>query len=457
MSDFVLLSKQFSLKGSQEEQILLALVGGEKYVLTADQYEFLSLCDGTLQISQILAQYDDISQDVITDFIKDLRKIGAIDISNQPANRTLKPKLAPSPRLQTIQLEATSACNLTCLHCYQGKQYPVANNLTQEECCKLIKQLAKMQVEGVSISGGEPLLDDKTYQLARLVEAHDMRVLALFTNGLLLEHHVVAEISEWQSQPTVFVSLDAITPDAFKFRGIKPAEAPEALKQTITGIEMLVAAKLPVVINTVVNQSNIATLHSMHKCVQSLGVASWRLGFPKRVGFFQEAYRQSEVPWNELLPAMFALLRHHLKCGNPFHLQIEYLYRNELFEDFTVLPDNAHICDYEGRRHSCCVKPNGDVVSCAYCTNMPVGNIRQQPLDDIWYSAAMQSTKDLRIIDISECSECELRGYCATGCRANASFLGGDFRASKDEYACRAVHYFVDQVLPYLQAQGIAK
>lgn len=457
MNDYVLLSNQFTLKGSREEQILLGLIGGERYKLTPDQYDLLCLCDGSLNTSEIHATYDHASQSVIDKFLANLRSIGAITTSNKAAYRKLQLELVPSPRLQTVQLEATSVCNLSCAHCYQGKQYPVKDNLNQDECDRLISELAQIQVEGVSLSGGEPLLDDKTYHLAHQIELNDMRVTALFTNGLLLDQHTVAEICSLRSQPTMFISLDTLTPDKFRFRGIKPATAKAALQKVFNGIAMLVEAGLPVVINTAVNQSNIITLRDMHKFVHDIGVASWRLGFPKRAGFFRSTYQSLEASWDKLLSACFDLLRHHLEHGNPFHIQIEYLYRDELFENLEMLPDSAHICDYEGRRHSCCIKPNGNVVSCAYCNDMPLGNIRQKPLGDIWYSTAMQSTKDLRIVDVTECNGCSLREYCAAGCRANASFLGGDFRTSKDHYACQAVQYFVDQVLPYLRTKGIAK
>ena len=73
----------------------------------------------------------------------------------------------------------------------------------------------------------------------------------------------------------------------------------------------------------------------------------------------------------------FNLLKRHINNGRPFHLQMEYLYREELLENFEELTDQNYVCDYEGRRESCCIKPNGDVVACAYCTDFPIGNIRK--------------------------------------------------------------------------------
>ncbi|KKT94031.1 MAG: Radical SAM additional 4Fe4S-binding domain protein [Parcubacteria group bacterium GW2011_GWA2_45_14] len=457
MRDYMILSTDFTLKGSHEEQVLLHLAGGEKYELTRDQYDLLCLFDGSFTLSQIHSQYDRASQIVIEKFLARLNKLGAITSSSKRGQRKAQRKLVSSPRLKNVQLEATSVCNLSCAHCYQASMYPVYKNITRADCDELIAQLSTMQVEGVSISGGEPLLDSKTIHLAHEVERNDMRVTSLFTNGLLLDKDIAAEISSWRSQPTIFISLDTLVPENFRFRSIQRKAAKIALGRVFDGITMITSKGLPIVINTAVNQCNLSKLFDMHEYIKNLGIASWRLGFPKRTGNFRDSYHDLEVPWDNLLSASFALLRHHLECGNPFHIQIEYLYRDELFADMAMLPDSSYVCDYEGRRNSCCIKPNGDVVSCAYCSKMPLGNILIQRMESIWYSGSMQSIKNMRICDVTECCDCTLRGYCAAGCRANASFLGGDFKTSKDPYACQAVRYFVDQVLPYLRQQGIAK
>jgi sulfatase maturation enzyme AslB (radical SAM superfamily) len=67
----------------------------------------------------------------------------------------------------------------------------------------------------------------------------------------------------------------------------------------------------------------------------------------------------------------------------------------------------------------------------------------------------MQRVKEIRIQDVEECKGCELRSWCATGCRANAYFLNGDFENGRDDYACMAVRFFVDQVMPFLRREGV--
>ncbi|MBU1137093.1 SPASM domain-containing protein [Patescibacteria group bacterium] len=141
----------------------------------------------------------------------------------------------------------------------------------------------------------------------------------------------------------------------------------------------------------------------------------------------------------------------YLLTVNPF--PIEYLFREELFERKSLHPlsDQDYVCDYEGRRSECCIKPNGDVVSCAYCSDLPVGNIKESSLWNIWYSSEMEKYKKIKIGDVNECKDCGIKSLCGTGCRANAFFLHSDFLNAKDDYACKAVEFFNQRVLPLLK------
>lgn len=457
MERFVALSDQSTLKGSQTEQILLNLTRGSRYELTRDQFDFLSLCDGSRPLAKIIEEYDVHSRPVVISFLEELKNIEAVIIANHPISRVVNSRLVTPPRLQSVHLEVTSQCNMRCSHCYQGNLYPVVENLTLDEIHALIEELQEMNVESVSISGGEPLLDAKTLDVIRAVEKNDMRVSSIFTNGLLLTGETIHAITASRSYPLLLVSLDAITPQGMVFRGFKDNSGEEVLKNILRNIELLVSAGIDVIVNTVVHRDNVSTLIEMYEHIKGLGISGWRIGFPKKAGFFRDVDPTTKLPFGAMLRACAVLLKHHLSTGKPFNLQIEYLYREELLDDLKELPDDAFVCDYEGHRESCCIKPNGDVVSCAYCNETPLGNIRQRHLKEIWHSSAMQKLKWLRIKDITECKDCALRHYCATGCRANAHFLHGDYAHSKDSDACQAVEFFTTEVLPLLRANEIAK
>jgi radical SAM protein with 4Fe4S-binding SPASM domain len=95
------------------------------------------------------------------------------------------------------------------------------------------------------------------------------------------------------------------------------------------------------------------------------------------------------------------------------------------------------------------------VVSCAYCTDIPIGNIRTNSLEKIWHSQQMQNIKNIRVCDVKECRECPMRNVCGTGCRINAYFLHKDFLNAKDDYACAAIKFFIEEVKPLLKKYDI--
>jgi radical SAM protein with 4Fe4S-binding SPASM domain len=455
VSGRIILSDNYTLKGSISEKLLIELRGGKKYALDSDQYEFLSLLDGRYEVAEIMAQYDAESQALARDFLHNLQQIGAISPVQKNERRTLFVENIPDPRLQGVHLEITSRCNMRCVHCYQGKNLHASDDLTLGEIKGLVDEIKPLQTEHIGISGGEPLLREDLFEIIRFIEKADMRVSSLFTNALLVNADIISAILACRSKFTIFTSLDAITPAGMKFRGFERREGSIVLKRVISNIKKLVASGIPVVINTVVARHNAKDLLRMYKVIRYLGIKSWRIGFPKRAGFFKNNFHEFEEDWGRVLNLCFTLLKHHLNEGQPFHLQIEYLFREELFKNFRLLSENDFVCDYEERKESCCIKPNGDVVSCAYCNDFVIGNIRQSRLSDIWYSQDMQTIKNMRIGDVAGCRDCNLRAYCATGCRINAFFTHGDFCHATDDHACKAVKFFVEHIMPFLKERGI--
>lgn len=450
---FLTLSKNFAIKGYNEGSILFNLVTGEKYELGKDQVDFILLCDGNATFAELIQDYGQGSKKTVLDFIKNLETIGAVECSQNSRPRVIYVNTVPELRLQLVHLEATSRCNMCCLHCYQGEMYPVKENLDIEEIVPLVRAMQIMQVESIGISGGEPFTDPKTLDIAKCAEEHDIRVSSFFTNGTLLNEELIEEILVLRSNPTFYVSVDSITPEGMIFRGVEDiTEADKIIDRIFRNIKVLVERGIRVVVNTVMNTCNIDGLKRMHDTMEEFRVSSWRVGYPKKTGFFKDN-QEFAVDFEKTLQASFDLLQHHFIKGSPFDLQIEYLYRRALLDNFKEVKDNDFVCDYESRRESCCIKPNGDVVACAYCNQMPVGNIRKETLWDIWYSNEMQTIKNTRVKDVSECADCELRSFCAAGCRANAYFLNGDFKNGKDNYACKAVQFFRNNVVPLLERE----
>ncbi len=448
------LHRNFVLRQSKSESLLQDLQTGANYPLESDQAEFIRFLDGTKTRSEILGDYDEGSHIVITNFLEKLSGLGAI--STDGLERVFYEPV-PDLRLEAVHFEPSGVCNMRCAHCYQGSH--VKNSLTLPESFveRVLDEMLRLQVSSVSVSGGEPLMMPNLEHLLRNIECRDIYISALFTNGLLIDDKTIRMLSSLRKKPPLYISLDSLPGEQFMFRGFPSKTAKRVLEKIVAGISSLVQAGFRVTVNTVINAENINILERMHDLMLSIGVFNWRLGFPKMTPNFKD-HLQFSADWNMIAERCFSILQKHFEKGQPFPLQVEYMYRDVLFEQgLPNLTPEDYVCDYEGRRHEVNIKPNGDVVSCAYCNELPIGNIGKSSLWDIWYSAEMQKVKSVKIKGVRDCQGCELIPLCGTGCRANAFFLHGDFFNSRDDYACHAVKFFRDRVRSFLQKQGVIK
>jgi MoaA/NifB/PqqE/SkfB family radical SAM enzyme len=81
----------------------------------------------------------------------------------------------------------TEACNLKCAHCSMNR--PLPDELTHEQRLEVARKLAKSEVWGVSLIGGEPLLVKGLFEYARIIKAGGKR-LFLGTSGERLDRHL---------------------------------------------------------------------------------------------------------------------------------------------------------------------------------------------------------------------------------------------------------------------------
>lgn len=457
LTRYVALADDFTLKHSESVSNLYCLRTGSIYELQPDQVDFLQLLDGTRALENLVRQYSDESQPKISSFLKDLRNISAVRFTDTPQPRTLQMKKVPDDRLESVHLEASSACNMSCAHCYQAKYIETGVSLAHEQIIRLLDDLADMQINNIGVSGGEPLMIFRLPEILMAIEERDIRIGALFTNGTLINNKTVEMIACLKSRFPVLVSLDSPPGGEYAFRGFEQERAARRILNLIVrNVGRLVKEKIPVVINTMVNNENIEYLSDMYDTLQAMGVSGWRLGFPKPTGQFQITESTFGASWPRIKQAYLALLRKHFERKMPLELQIEYVFRKQLLErGIPQLKASDFVCDYEERRSGCCVKPNGDVVSCPYCSELPMGNILVSPIRDIWYSTRMKRTKRIRIKDVDSCKGCDLIGLCGTGCRANAFFLHDDFIRGKDDHACIAVEFFYSEVMPLFKEYGL--
>ena len=333
----------------------------------------------------------------------------------------------------------TDACNLRCKHCYQGAGRMSADELSLEERLAIIDQLADNDVVAIAFSGGEALLRDDFWEVARYASSKGL-YLSLATNGTLLTKDVVRRLRDVGVE-YFEISLDSVDPakhDAF--RGVKGA-----WERTMTGIKNVVAQEgtYSCIANTITNE-NYHELDDLVSLSKTLGVNRTLIFNFIPVGRGTDVIDLDVPPdvREHVLQQMYGYLSDH----------------DERFEILTTAPQLSRVCMMNSRsgvvslahfgaagfsdkvgllaefiggcgagRMYCAIQPNGIVTPCVFMP-IPVGDLRSEPFVDIWRNAeVMRSLRERH--DLKEhCGSCDYKNVCG-GCRARAYAYFNDIKA----------------------------
>lgn len=163
-----------------------------------------------------------------------------------------------------LRISVTDRCNFRCQFCMPKTPVwlPRSDILTYEEIHRVVSLFAKMGVEKVRLSGGEPLMRQDVEKLVELLSGvPGIRSLTMTTNGYFLSEK--AAVLKRAGLSGVTVSLHSLKPDRFReISGGGPYE------KVIAGIK---AAKengfKPIKLNAVIirgcNEDEVADLASL--------------------------------------------------------------------------------------------------------------------------------------------------------------------------------------------------
>ncbi|MDG6989121.1 MAG: GTP 3',8-cyclase MoaA [Nitrososphaerota archaeon] len=149
-----------------------------------------------------------------------------------------------------LRISVTDRCNFACLFCMPDKSkvkwLPEADQLTFDEVEKTARMLSGLGIDGIRITGGEPLLRRNLEALvARLSRIDGVDTLDMTTNGWFLKQR--AHLLKDSGLQGVTVSLHSLKRDRFsKISGV------DALPRVLEGIEEALRVGLdPVKVNSV--------------------------------------------------------------------------------------------------------------------------------------------------------------------------------------------------------------
>lgn len=335
-----------------------------------------------------------------------------------------------TPRL--VAWEVTRKCNLNCVHCRaSAEKGPYPGELETEKCLQILEEIAETGRPIVILTGGEPLLREGIFRIAREGTRLGLRMV-MATNGTLLTPEIVRDMTS-SGIKRVSVSIDG--PDAPSHDAFRMVEG--AFDRVLEGIRLLKEGGMEFQINTTITRHNVSQVSEMLSLAQEVGAVAHHIFLLVPTGRARDmAQQEIDAQEYERLLHWF----HNMRREVPIHLKATcapHYYR--------ILRQEAHkrgeTVDWEtygldamtrgclGGTAFCFISHDGVVQPCGYL-EVPCGDLKEQSFGEIWKnSEVFLKLRDYTLYR-GKCGRCEYLRVCG-GCRARAFEATGDFLAEE--------------------------
>lgn len=300
-----------------------------------------------------------------------------------------------------VTWEMTLKCNLRCAHCLSDSGAASHDELSFEECRRLVDQFTALKVFQVNIGGGEPFIRDDFIDLIDYAHTKGL-VTCVSTNGMLIDDDLARHLSRLKML-YLQVSLDGATAevnDTIRGKG--------TYAKIVSAIQCLARHGVDFSINTVLTRLNYPQLETLRELAASYGAEL-------RVSRFRPSGRGKASkallgPDKDQLEAFAQWLEGHdrVRTGDSFFCLTSEKRRRK----------GLDMCG--AAKMTCCISPNGDVYPCAFLQEAPfrVGNIRVDAFQKLWDCSPI--FKHIRNLKVETCVDCSRFEVCRGGCPAVA-------------------------------------
>jgi len=350
----------------------------------------------------------------------------------------------------------TDRCNLSCTHCYNrsGPGCTTDGELSTAEAFGVIDDLAAMGVPLILFTGGEPLMREDIFDLARHAQGRGLK-MALSTNGTLITPDCARTIKE-SGIEYAGISLDGARAETHdRFRNVQGA-----FDRTLAAFSSCKEAGLRCGVRVTLTKENCHELEALVDLSLALGASRFCLYWLVPTGRGTDSYARLQLNRLEVTAALDLLYRkaketdpgamEFLTVDAPqdcIHLlaSMEKDGSEDLADARALLESLKGGCSAGTRVAN--IDTRGNVYPCQFArsTEFLVGNVRDRLFSELWADAASPVLARFRKKDArfgGRCGVCGYRELCGGGCRVRAHAADGDF-LSEDPFcfvetdACR--------------------
>src|SRR3954471_13549497 len=366
------------------------------------------------------------------------RKITQID---PPEHQRMAVAKSAAERRPIVVWNLTRTCNLKCIHCYTDSaamKYP--DELSTEQCKRVLDDLAAFKGPAVLFSGGEPLVRKDLFDLAAHARKLGLHVV-LSTNGTLIDRKVAEQFKELKFA-YIGISPDSAIPAVHdEFRGQKGA-----FVRTMEGFRHCVAVGQKVGLRLTLTRHTAQDLDRIFDFIEKEGIdrACFYHLCPAGRGKSLSALTPAES--RKAIDTIFHRTKDLIDRGKRVeiltvdnHCDGPYLYLRMKAENDPRAQQVLDMLNWNGGgRYSSGVGIAnidffGNVHADQFSMYRSFGNVKERKFSDIWQDTTnpiMAGLKD-RLGQIKgRCAGCKFKEFCAGSLRARAEISTGDPWAS---------------------------
>jgi radical SAM protein with 4Fe4S-binding SPASM domain len=283
--------------------------------------------------------------------------------------------------IQKMHLELTYRCNFRCIQCYNTTHAGTETELTLPEWRSALEQLAALACHTVTFTGGEVFVRKDAVDILQAACDNGFS-FRMNTNGSLINEALIRKLEPMRPFLQSFdISFYGATPQVHDTL----ARRLGAYQATLRAVQLLAEAKWTLMAKFITMRDNFEGLAKWKNDMRTLGV-------------------RHTVASGTLIP------RTDRNTAPLVQLLTDEQYKDLLATEPVDESAGAHFCRPGHIRGA--ITPDGGVSPCEWLTDFKFGNLREGPLQAIWFSQKSGSFRKVFEED-SECPSCELRPGCS--------------------------------------------
>jgi SynChlorMet cassette radical SAM/SPASM protein ScmF len=338
---------------------------------------------------------------------------------NKIEDRGKKNDLKNDYPLKQIYFYLTEGCNLACRHCWLSPKHQNESitypSLSVDIFKLIIDQAKRLGLNGVKLTGGEPLMHPEISKILRIIKDHDI-IFSIETNGVLCTPKLAKKIASCK-KPFAAVSLDGADAKTHEWvRGKKGC-----FEAAINGIGNLVNEGIKTQIIITVMKHNKDQLEPFVRLAESLGASSVKFNLVQPTGRGEKLSADSETLDVEELLKLGQFVNNTLSAST--NLKLYYGLPAAFRTLSKMFGENGDGCSTCGIVEIIGVLSNGSYALCGIGNHIPelvFGHASTVLLEDIWKNNEILNELREGIPSRFEgiCGCCHMKRLCAASCIA---------------------------------------